>query len=99
MSVACWRRTPTSRASALDESDRQRFDPLVTMSFGVWHQEYQFSRDDVMSERVWKRSRGALSWILQQPGIQQWWAEWQKTYDDDFIAFVDGLIREAEAAE
>jgi hypothetical protein len=59
--------------SALSESDRQRFDPLVGMSFGVFDQEYDFFRDEVMSDRIWKRRRRTMGWTVQQAGMQQWW--------------------------
>jgi hypothetical protein len=39
------------------------------------------------------------AWILRQPGPRQWWQEMRFTYCDEFADFVDGLIREGEAAE
>jgi len=28
----------------------------------------------------------------------QWWSEWRDIYGDDFADFVEGMIREGEAA-
>ena len=36
--------------------------------------------------------------ILQQPGTKEWWSEWRWSYDTEFSDFIDGLIREGEAA-
>jgi hypothetical protein len=30
--------------------------------------------------------------------MQQWWSEWRDIFGEDFAEFVDGLIREGEAA-
>ena len=85
--------------NSLSESDRQRFDPMMTMIFGAWDQEYDFFRDDVMSERAWKRARRALIYATQLRGIRQWWKDWGRSlYGGEFQDYVDGLIREGEAA-
>ena len=31
--------------------------------------------------------------------MQQWWSEWRMIYDDEFVDYVDDLIREGEATE
>jgi len=39
-----------------------------------------------------------MRWAFQQPGPRQWWTEWRDMYEEDFRDFIDGLIREGEAA-
>jgi hypothetical protein len=39
-----------------------------------------------------------MVWQMQQPGIQQWWREWGGAYPQEFRDYVDGVIREGEAA-
>jgi len=85
--------------NSLSESDRQRFDPLIAMTFGAFDQEYDFFQDEVMSERVWNRRRRSMIYELQQRGIRQWWKDWGRAlYEPEFCAYVDGMIREGEAA-
>jgi hypothetical protein len=85
--------------NSLSESDRERFDPLIAMIFGAWDQEYDFFQDDVMSERAWRRARRAMIYAMQRRGIRQWWKDWGRAlYGDEVQDFVDGLIREGEAA-
>jgi hypothetical protein len=84
--------------NSLSEPDRQRFDALTAISFGAFDQQYDFFQDDVMSQRAWIRERRAMLYMVQQRGIRQWWTEWGDIYSDEFIEFVNGLIREAEAA-
>ena len=69
------------------------------MVFGAFDQEYDFFQDEVMSERVWKRRRRSMIYEMQQRGIRQWWKDWGRAlYEPEFCAYVDGLIREGEAA-
>ena len=52
------------------------------------------------SERVWRRRKRSTIWMMQQLGMQQWWSDWGRAlYEPGFCDFVDGLIREGEAAE
>jgi len=84
--------------SALSKPDAQRFDTLISMQVSHWDQEFDFVRDGLMSDRLWQRRRRQMTWQLQQPGMQQHWRDWEFAYGDEFRAFVDGLIREGEAA-
>ena len=85
--------------SSLAEVDRQRFDALVAMNFNQWNQEYQFATDRVIGPVVWDSRARTLRRFLQLQGLRQWWNEWRDMYGGDFAEFVDGLIREGEAAE
>jgi hypothetical protein len=49
--------------SSLSESDRQRFDPMVSMSVGAFDQQYDFLQDGMMSERVWRRRKLGMTWL------------------------------------
>ncbi|MBW2424470.1 MAG: hypothetical protein JRG86_09485 [Deltaproteobacteria bacterium] len=84
--------------SSLSEVDRRRFDTLVSMWVGGWNQEFQFSIDGVISPSVWESRTRTMRWYLHQPGMKQFWGEWREMYARDFIDFLDGLIREGEAA-
>ena len=84
--------------SSLSEADRRRFDPLLHIFFAGWNLEYQFAEDGVIGPVVWENRRKGMSRLFQQPGMRQWWDEWGDTYGSDFVDFVDGLIREGEAA-
>ncbi len=85
--------------SALSALDRQRFDPLIGTYMAGFQQARQFAQDGLLAPSTWISQVRGTRWQLQQPGMHQWWEEWKQIYDDDFIAFVDGLIREGEAAE
>jgi hypothetical protein len=84
--------------SSLSESDRRRFDSLITIQLAGFNQEFQFDKDGVIGPVVWDYRKRAYRWAFQQPGMQQWWSEWRGIYGVEFQGFVDGLIREGEAA-
>jgi hypothetical protein len=85
--------------NSLSGVDRRRFDMLIANQLQVTAQQYEFVHDAVGSTRVWDQHERGLRWQVQQPGIQQWWREWAEvSFGTEFIEYVDGLIREAEAA-
>ena len=89
-----------SDPTALSESDRHRFDPMIATYINGVRLEHEFAQDGILSPTIWTSRVRTTRWLLQQPGARQWWDEWSKNlYDDDFIVFVNGLIREGEAAE
>ena len=86
--------------ASLSESDRRRFDPLMGIQLSGFRQHFRLAGDGIVSPEVWADMGHALRWTAQQPGFQHWWIQWGgKTYAGDFKEYVDGLIREGEAAE
>jgi hypothetical protein len=55
-------------------------------------------KEDTIDPSVWEARRIGTLWSFQQPGMRQWWSEWRPVYPADFRGFIDGLIREGEAA-
>jgi hypothetical protein len=68
---------------------------MITRSF---QRDYFVAQDNVMKPALWQGEVKGNGWVLRQPGSQQWWAENRIGYCDEFVGFVDGLIREGEAA-
>jgi hypothetical protein len=88
-----------SDRNALSEADRRRFDPLLSLQFQGNNQLYESWQEGVGSPAHWEVAAHGLRWQFQQPGVRQYWREWGEAYPQAFRDFVDGLIREAEAAE
>ena len=84
--------------SALSELDRRRFDPLLMSQFYVAVQQYGFAEDGISDPHVWEQQLEGLRWTLRQPGARQWWCEWGAIQSSKWREFIDGLIREGEAA-
>jgi hypothetical protein len=83
---------------SLSEEDRRRFDPLLTLWFQPARQQFQFQRDGIGNPEEWAYNEQGVAWVVQEPGVRQWWREWRRQYPQEFRNFVDDLIREGEAA-
>ncbi len=83
---------------SLSDADRRRFDPLMAIMFQGNDQQYRFDRQGIASPGAWEQVERGMRWQFQQPGIRQWWRAWRDVFDNEFSEFVDGLIREGEAA-
>jgi hypothetical protein len=77
---------------SLSESERQRFDSLVSASLFIIAQEYAFLLDGALNERVWRTRVEGLKWQLRQRGVQQWWGDWSVVFDSEFQQFVNELL-------
>ena len=83
---------------ALSESDRRRFDALISMSYQAFVQQWGYHRRGQSSMTGWDRILLAMRWNSERAGVTQWWKEYRGLYSSDFRDLVDGLIREGEAA-
>ncbi len=84
--------------AALSEADQQRFDPLVSQNISRMCLEYHLWQEGAVIPVLWETRRKQISWLIENPGVQHWWREWRRIYDEQFCDFIDGLIREGEAA-
>ena len=87
-----------SDRSLLSEVDQFRFDSLVHMQIGGMQQEYEFAADGVIGPALWHSRKRHMSAFLQRPGVKEWWGQARWGFSDDYCDFLDGLIREGEAA-
>ena len=77
---------------SLSESDRQRFDSLLSGVLFVTAQEYSFFLDGAVNERMWRNRVEGLKWQLRLSGVQQWWRDWSVLFEPEFRQFVNGLL-------
>ncbi len=85
---------------ALSEPDRRRFDSLNALLLNGFQQQFRLTRKGVLDPDVLADGEQGMRWVRQQPGFRQWWKQWAgNTYSGDFKNYMDGLIREGEAAE
>jgi hypothetical protein len=85
--------------AALSEADQRRFVPLLSMTFSGFAEQYWANRAGFATSSGWEVQELGMRWYLEQPGAQQWWRDWSRIYPQDFRNYIDGLIREGEAAE
>ena len=85
---------------SLPAAERRRFDSFLDMIMRVFKRDYYFAQDGAINDSMWQGERQQYLLTLQQPGALQWWNESgaQSWYGAEFRDYVNGLIREGEAA-
>jgi hypothetical protein len=61
---------------SLQEGDRQRFDPLLSIQMDGSLQNYEFAQHGMDLPLARERNADGLRWQMQQLGAQQWWRDW-----------------------
>jgi len=79
---------------SLSESDRQRFDALLSGVLFVAAHEYSFFLDGAGNDRVWRNRVEGLKWQLRRRGVQQWWRDLSDVFEPDFRQFVNDLLHD-----
>jgi hypothetical protein len=80
------------------ELDRRRLTPYMTMQFMEQLHRREFGQDGVVSREMRENADIGMRWFVENRGSRQWWHEWGRVFPPDFRDYVDGLIREGEAA-
>jgi hypothetical protein len=85
---------------ALSEADQGRFDPLISLTINGFQLQFRLTRKGVIDPEVLADGEQGMRWVVRQPGYRQWWRlRAASAYSADFRDYMDGLIREGEAAE
>jgi len=83
---------------SLPEPERRRFTPYMTMQFMEQLHRREFGQDGVVSREMRENADLGMRWLVENRGSRQWWHEWGRIFPPGFRDYVDGLIRESEAA-
>jgi len=88
----------TADFESLPETEQTRLRAFFGMLLSDTHQNYYLQKDGVVRNEVWKAKRRLLASVLRQAWTQKAWSYSRLGRSDEFGDFVDGLIREGEAA-
>jgi hypothetical protein len=83
---------------SLSDSDRRRFESVLGMVTAVFQRNYFMAQDGALKQAIWQGEKRGNIEMLRQPGSRGWWNESKSRFSDEFGEFLDGLIREGEAA-
>ncbi|MBW2496603.1 MAG: hypothetical protein JRF61_04960 [Deltaproteobacteria bacterium] len=84
---------------SLSEVDKQRFDALLAIQLNGVQQHFRLARDGSIGPETWADMDQLMRWSTIRPGFRQYWLQWgEQTHRGDFRDYIDGLIREGEAA-
>jgi hypothetical protein len=86
--------------ASLSDLERRRFDILFDMTMRTFQRDYFFAQDGAIKDSIWQGERKGYTMMLCSPGGRQWWSESVSPnyYGDEFRSYLEGLIREGEAA-
>jgi len=84
--------------AGLSHEDYQRFQTMLGIQIQAMHQSYEFHQKGIDSEASWCWTEAGMRWFATHLGFRAWWSENRAGYMPTFQNYVDGLIREAEAA-
>jgi hypothetical protein len=82
----------------LSTEDRLRFNGLISHLFGMTLNAQHLRRHGLFDADMEKNMETSIVYILESPGARQWWTANRHWWQLEFRDFVDGLIREGEAA-
>jgi len=83
----------------LSAEDQVRFNGIIGQVFAMNVNVRHLRRQGLYDAEMEGVQENSLAHILKSPGARQWWTANQQWWSSEFIDFVDGLIREGEAAE
>jgi hypothetical protein len=83
--------------AALSEEDRRRFDPLMSMMYQGFAQQWEHQRTGHASATGWELQERGMRWQSSRAGARHWWAQYRELYAPGFQAYVDSLMRDGES--
>jgi hypothetical protein len=81
----------------LDEDERVAFNAVISTLFNFLSYHHTL-RGTGIAQSSEGGLNAAASYVLRQPGGEQWWARFRVSYDASFQSYVDSLISEPTAS-
>ncbi len=85
--------------AALSAEDRWRFNSLMSLIVSPVHRAWDLHQRGLIDDTVKETQAHVWIALYENSGAKHWWETSQHWWPAKFRGYVDGLIREAEAAE
>jgi hypothetical protein len=82
---------------SLPEAESIRIRSFLNLQLTMLYRHFYFAKDGAIRGAVWEAEIRVTKPLLRQAWVRQHWSEMRYVYSDEFVEFVDGLIREGEA--
>ena len=82
----------------LSAEDQVRFNGLIGHHFGMTINARHLSQQGLFDAEASRNQENSIAHVLKSPGARQWWTANRHWWAGEFCDFIDGLIREGEAA-
>jgi hypothetical protein len=90
-----WRLAITG-SQDLNEDERTSADFMLLANMRIFETIYYQYKNGTMDKQLFDAELKTLKWAFTFPGSQAWWAANPISLSDEFRAFIDGLIRDAQ---
>ncbi|MGE0742647.1 MAG: hypothetical protein AB7O98_15010 [Hyphomonadaceae bacterium] len=81
----------------LDEDERTSFSFIALAYMRIFETLHYQYLTGVLEPKLFQAELNTLKWSVTNPGIVAWWSANQISLSAEYRAFIDGLIREAQA--
>ena len=85
--------------ASLSSPEFDRFGIAMDTMMRAFHRSFVFARSSGIDDSLWQTEVRSYSYVIRSAGGQQWWSYNRGMFSDAFSDFLDGLIRQGEAAE
>jgi len=83
---------------SLPEVDQQRLQSMIGLQIQGMAQSFEFNFDGIGSRASQAWVEMGMRWFAPRPGFRWYWDEYGESHTPEFRDYVDGMIREGEAA-
>jgi hypothetical protein len=80
----------------MDEDERVSADYMFLAYQRIFETLYYQYRNGTMDKKLFDAELKTLKWTVTFPSFQEWWVRNPISLSDEYRAFIDGLIRDAQ---
>jgi len=88
----------TNEFESLPESEREKLVALFLMQMNILYRNYYFAKDGAIRKAMWEAENRGTTPIFGHDWARRCWRQARIAYSNEFGEYIDGLIREGEAA-
>jgi hypothetical protein len=95
--VARIMRLTLAGSEAFDEDERISANYMLLANMRIFETLYYQYKNGTLDKKLFDAELKTLKWVVTLPGFLAWWPVNPISLSDEFRAFIDGLIRDAQA--
>jgi hypothetical protein len=95
--VARIMRLTLAGSEEMDEDERVSANYMLLANMRIFETLYYQYKNGTLDKKLFDAELKTLKWVVTLPGFLAWWPVNPIALSDEFRAFIDGLIRDAQA--
>ena len=94
--VARIMRLTMAGSEEMDEDERVSANYMLLANMRIFETLYYQYKNGTLDKKLFDAELKSLKWVVTLPGFLAWWPVNPISLSDEFRAFIDGLIRDAQ---